>query len=84
MIPFLYFLKNKFILLAVEYVSKWVEAVALSSNNAHVVLNLSKKNIFTKFGTLIAIINDSGKHFCNRKFEALLSKYGVIHKVVNP
>ncbi|RVW78603.1 Retrovirus-related Pol polyprotein from transposon 297 [Vitis vinifera] len=31
-----------------------------------------------------AIINDGGAHFCNKPFEALLSKYGVKHKVATP
>ena len=40
-----------------------------------------KKNIFTRFRTPRAIISDGGTHFCNRYFDALLSKYGVTHKV---
>ncbi|RVW67656.1 hypothetical protein CK203_063520 [Vitis vinifera] len=31
-----------------------------------------------------AIISDGGAHFCNKPFEALLSKYGVKHKVATP
>ena len=72
---------NIYILLAVDYVSKWVEAVALLSNDAKVVVKFLKKNIFTRFGTPRAIISDGGSHFCNRQFEALLAKYGVKHKV---
>ena len=41
-----------------------------------------KKNIFTRFGTPKAVINDGGKHFCNDNLDKLLSKYGVTHKVV--
>jgi len=75
---------NVYILVAVDYVSNWVEAVALLANDGGAVVSFLKKNIFTHFGTPRAIISDGGKHFCNRYFNALLAKYGVKHKVVTP
>ena len=54
---------NLYIIVAVDYVSKWVEAVALSTNDAKVVLKFLQKNIFTRFGTPRAIISDEGTHF---------------------
>lgn len=68
-------------MLAVDYVSKWVEAVALSTNDAKVVLKFLQKNIFTRFGMPRAIISDEGSHFCNKFFIALLAKYGVNHRI---
>ncbi|GLU07084.1 hypothetical protein SLE2022_240580 [Rubroshorea leprosula] len=82
--PFPRSFSNQYILVAVDYVSKWVEAVALPTNDARVVVKFLKKNIFTRFGTPRAIISDGGKHFCNKQFKALLSKYGVTHKVATP
>ncbi|XP_016487949.2 uncharacterized protein LOC107807985 [Nicotiana tabacum] len=67
--------------LASDYVSKWVEAVALPTNDAKVVVGFIKKNIFTRFGTPWEIISDGGTHFCNRAFEKLLMKYDVRHKL---
>ncbi|XP_073290115.1 uncharacterized protein [Primulina huaijiensis] len=75
---------KKYILVAVDYVSKWVEAEAYATNDAQVVLKFLKKNIFNRFGTPQAIINDGGTHFCNKLFEKLLSKYGVTHKISTP
>ena len=72
--PFVPSQNNLYILVAVDYVSKWVEAVACSSNDAKVVLKFLKKNIFTRFGTPRAIISDGGSHFCNKQFENLLKK----------
>ncbi|XP_075080562.1 uncharacterized protein LOC142166050 [Nicotiana tabacum] len=66
------------------YVSKWVEASALPTNDAKVVVGFLKKNIFTRFGAPRAIISDGGTHFCNRAFEKLLAKYYVHHKVATP
>ncbi|KAL5567085.1 hypothetical protein UlMin_030249 [Ulmus minor] len=75
---------NQYILVVVDYISKWVEAGAFPTNDAKVVTKFLKKNVFTRFGTPRAIISDGGSHFCNRKFEALLAKYGVKHKVATP
>ena len=70
-----------YILLAVDYVRKWVEAIATLTNDAKVVLKLLQKNIFTRFGAPRPIISDEESHFCNKVFNALLAKYGVKHKV---
>ncbi|KAK8952364.1 hypothetical protein KSP39_PZI003940 [Platanthera zijinensis] len=72
---------NFYILLAVDYVSKWVEAIATQKNDAKIVLKFLKANIFTRFGTPKSIISDGGTHFCNTQFKSLLKKYGVTHKV---
>ncbi|KAL5573163.1 hypothetical protein UlMin_022760 [Ulmus minor] len=82
--PFPTSFSNKFVLVAVDYVSKWVEAVTLPTNDSRVVIRFLKKNIFARFGTPRAIISDGGSHFCNKKFDALLSKYGVTHRVATP
>lgn len=72
---------NLYILVAVDYVSKWIEAAALPTNDAKVVTQFLQKNIFTRFGTPRAIISDEGTHFCNKLMENLLAKYGIRHKV---
>ncbi|XP_019229273.1 PREDICTED: uncharacterized protein LOC109210328 [Nicotiana attenuata] len=72
---------NKYILLAVDYASKWVEAIDLPTNNAMVVAAFMKKSIFSRFGTPRALISDEGTHFCNRLSNNLLGKYGVRHRV---
>ncbi|XP_058192168.1 uncharacterized protein LOC131309568 [Rhododendron vialii] len=70
-----------YILLAVDYVSKWVEAIPTKTSDHKVVLEFLKENILSRFGTPKAIISDQGSHFCNRPFEALMKKYGITHKV---
>ncbi|XP_059590470.1 uncharacterized protein LOC132253093 [Vitis vinifera] len=75
---------NLYILVGVDYVSKWVEAVACKSNDHKVVLKFLKENIFSRFGIPRAIISDGGSHFCNKPFSTLLQKYGVRHKVSTP
>ncbi|CAL8993246.1 unnamed protein product [Prunus brigantina] len=73
-----------YILVAVDYVSKWVEATATRTNDHKVVLNFLGDMIFTRFGTPRAIISDGGSHFCNKPFEALMKKYNITHRVATP
>ena len=77
--PFPSSYNKKYILLAVDYVSKWMEALATHTNDAKVVLKFLKKNIFTRFGMPRALISDEGSQFCNKWVEKLLLKYGVRH-----
>ena len=78
---FLILFGNLYILLAIDYVSKWVEAVATRINEFKVICDFVKSNIFSRFGTPRVIINDEASHFCNRSFEALLRKYSITHKI---
>ena len=64
----------KYILVAVDYVSKWFEAIALVNNEGKSVTAFLKKKIFSRFGTPRAIISDGGSHFCNRLFKGLLRR----------
>ena len=65
---------NLYILVAVDYVSKWVEAIATPTNNAKVVIKFLKKKIFTRFGMPRALLSDNGTHFYNKPLETLLKK----------
>ncbi|GJY86408.1 reverse transcriptase domain-containing protein [Tanacetum coccineum] len=71
---------NKYILMAVDYLSKWVEAKALPTNDARVVCKFLK-SLFAKFGAPRAIISDRGTHFCNDQFAKVMLKYGVTHRL---
>ncbi|RVW78316.1 Retrovirus-related Pol polyprotein from transposon 17.6 [Vitis vinifera] len=82
--PFPMSFGHSYILVGVDYVSKWVEAIPCRSNDHKVVLKFLKENIFARFGVPKAIISDGGTHFCNKPFETLLAKYGVKHKVATP
>jgi hypothetical protein len=47
-----------FILVAVDYVSKWVHAIACKTNDHRVMLQFLKGNVFARFGTPCAIISN--------------------------
>nr|GEY75121.1 hypothetical protein [Tanacetum cinerariifolium] len=71
---------NKCILVAVDYLSKWVEAKALPTNDARVVVKFLK-SLFSGFGIPQDIISDHGTHFCNDQFTRVMIKYGVTHRL---
>nr|GFA87854.1 reverse transcriptase domain-containing protein [Tanacetum cinerariifolium] len=64
----------------VDYLSKWVEAKALPTNDARVVVKFLK-SLFSRFGTPRAIISDRRTHFCNDQFTRVMIKYGVTHQL---
>ena len=78
--PFPASYNNLYILLAIDYVSKWVEAIPTRTNDAKVVAQFLRSNIFSRFGTPRALITDNGTHFCNKVIDKVLTKYGVRHR----
>jgi len=75
---------NQYILVAVDYMSKWVEAIPSKTNDNKAVIKFLKENIFSRFRTPRTIISNNGTHFCNRSFKALMRKYAIIHKLSTP
>ncbi|KAL2242612.1 UNVERIFIED_CONTAM: Transposon Ty3-G Gag-Pol polyprotein [Sesamum indicum] len=70
-----------YIILGVDYVSKWVEAKATRVDDAKTVVEFVKANIFSRFGMPRAIISDRGTHFCNKVVDALFKKYNITHRI---
>ena len=62
-----------------DYVSKWVEAIACPRNDANNVVGFIQRNIFSRYGAPRTIISDERSHFVNKLVAKLLSKYGVRH-----
>ncbi|CAM8951467.1 unnamed protein product [Rhodiola kirilowii] len=69
-----------YILVAVDYVSKWVEAKATRCDDAKTVIDFLRTNLFCRYGVPKAIISDQGTHFCNRMMTATLKHYHVHHR----
>ena len=78
--PFTSSFCNLYILLIVDYVSKWVEVIPTRTNDSRVVAKFLRSHIFTQFGTPRALIIDGGTHFCNKLVDKVLQKYGVRHR----
>ena len=72
---------NLYILLVVDYVSKWVETIACPINDANTVVGFIQRNILSIFESPRTIISDEGSHFENKLFAKLMSRYGVRHVI---
>ena len=70
---------NLYILLAMDYASKWVEAIACPKNDANTVVSFLQRNILSRFRTPRTIISDGGSHFANKIFAKLMSRYEIKH-----
>ena len=70
---------NLYILLTVDYVSKWVEVISCPKNDASTLVEFIQRNILRRFGAPRIIISDEESHFTNMVFEKLMSKYGIRH-----
>ncbi|RVW12302.1 Pol polyprotein [Vitis vinifera] len=81
--PFPMSFGNSYILVGVDYVSKWVRQSPVNTMITGWFSNFLR-DIFSRFGVPKAIISDGGTHFCNKPFETLLAKYGEKHKVATP
>nr|GEU72641.1 reverse transcriptase domain-containing protein [Tanacetum cinerariifolium] len=77
---FLFWRSSELLSIAVDYLSKWVEAKALLTNDARVVVKFLK-SLFSRFGIPRAIISDRGTYFCNDQFTRVMIKYGVTHQL---
>lgn len=75
---------NLYILVAVDYVSKLVKAMANPTNDSRVMLKMFKSMIFPRFGVPRVVISDEGTHFLIKLFENLLKKHSVTYKVGKP
>ena len=75
---------KEYILVAVDYVFKWVEAIPTKTNDHLEVPRVITRCIFARYGCPTAIISDGGSHFNNSHFWVLLKKYGVHHRITTP
>ncbi|GKD05726.1 reverse transcriptase domain-containing protein [Tanacetum coccineum] len=70
---------KKYILVAIDYVSKWVEAQAFPTSDARNVVNFLRR-LFARFGIPKALISDRATHFCNYRMEKAIRRDGVVHR----
>jgi transposase InsO family protein len=69
------------ILVMVDYVSKWVEAMPCRKASTEESIAMTKSVIFPRFGTRRILISEGGTHFTRKNFKKCLSKLGIEHRV---
>ena len=75
---------TEYIIVATDYLTKWVEAKATQKNDARATTQFLYVNVFTRYGLPIEIVSDRGTHFINEVIEYLLDEFMVLHKTSAP
>ncbi|MCO5564238.1 hypothetical protein L7F22_017896 [Adiantum nelumboides] len=82
--PPAYRTQAQYIIVAIDYLTKWVEAKSTRKNDARSIAAFLYENVFTRYGLPIEIVRDRGTHFLNEVIEYLLSEFMVIHNKFAP
>ena len=74
----------KFIIVAVDYFTKWVEAEPLATITEQKIRNFVWRAIICRFGILRALVSDNGKQFDNAKFRDFCAELGIKNYYSSP
>jgi len=74
----------EYILVAVDYVSKWAEAIPCRTIDSKHAKRMFHEVIFPRFGTPWMVISDGGSQFIDKVFQKYLAEYGVRHNIATP
>jgi len=75
---------SEYILVAVDYVSKWVEAMPCRAADSKHARKMFHEIIFPRFGTPRMVISDGGSHFIDKTFRNFLKELRVQHNIATP
>ena len=76
--------KRKYIILAINYTTKWVEARATVKNDALVAATFLFEEIIMRFGHPLELVSNRGKHFLNDVIINITSRYLIEHWKTTP
>jgi hypothetical protein len=82
--PFLNSEGCEYILVVVNYVSKWIEALPCRATDAMHLKRMLHEVIFLRYGVPQIVISDGGSHFIDRTFWKALTEVGVDHRIAIP
>ncbi|GAU39237.1 hypothetical protein TSUD_396840 [Trifolium subterraneum] len=66
----------KYLIVAVDYFTKWIEAEPLTKIGASHILRFFKRNVLARFGIPRVVVTDNGTQFTNKKFQEFLATIG--------
>jgi hypothetical protein len=69
---------------AVDYVSKWIEAMPCKKTDSRHSRKMFEEIIFLRFGVARMVISDGGTHFIDKRFHLYLKSHGICHNVATP
>ena len=82
--PFQKFQDYEYILVVVDYMSKWVEALPCRAADAKHARRMFHEVIFPHFGTPRMVVSNRGSHFIDMTFRALIKELGAKHNITTP
>lgn len=71
---------KRYILIYVDYVTKWVEANPLNFTIENVVFTFIFEDIFTRFSVLREIIRYQGMKFTSKLMQKIMKQYKIKHR----
>ena len=74
----------EYILVAMDYLFKWVEAMPCQTADSKHAKRMFHEVIFPRFGTPWMVISDGGSHFIDKAFREYLVEHGVRHNIATP
>uniref|UniRef100_A0A3B4YVK3 Integrase catalytic domain-containing protein n=1 Tax=Seriola lalandi dorsalis TaxID=1841481 RepID=A0A3B4YVK3_SERLL len=72
---------NAYLLVFVDYFSKWIEVCAVREATAHVAAAKFVSEIFARHGAPTYLISDRGSPFVSELFEHVISTLGSVHRL---
>ena len=75
---------SEYILVAIDNVSKWVEALPCRATDAKHARRMFHEVSFPRFGTPKMVISDGGSHFIDKTFRNFLKELGSRHNIATP
>ena len=76
--------RNQYIIIAVEYLTKWAEAKAIKAADAKQTAIFLHENIISRFGCPKILVSDRGSHFLNEAIEELTKLFQINHRKTTP
>jgi hypothetical protein len=76
--------RNKYIITAMDYLTKWPEARAIKMANAEEVLDFIYEDIICRHGCPQKILTDRGSHFNNQIITKMMEKFKIVHNFSTP
>jgi transposase InsO family protein len=75
---------HKYIVVAVDYFTKWAEAMPTFNNTADITTRFFFNHVISLFGVPLQLVSDHGKHFENEIFVEISSRLGFSHEFASP
>lgn len=75
---------HKYIVVAVEWVTRWAEAEAVTDATAATAADFIYSRLITRYGCIESIQSDNGPHFVNEVIRCLTSTLEVHHRLSTP